>query len=128
MQPTPWPRSTKDAPAFFLITPFDFLATSTDHTPSGTCTGLYWPLARSKYTRPEGEAGSSAYQLFLPDARSFSALAETGLPSFFRRATVGSTPAMSQSSNGPYSQLKPMRMAQSISTTLSEISGIRLAE
>ena len=40
MQPTPSPKSTSDAPAFFLTTPFDFLATSTDHTPDGTSTGL----------------------------------------------------------------------------------------
>ncbi len=38
MQATPSPRSTSDAPEFFFTTPFDFFATVTDHTPSGTST------------------------------------------------------------------------------------------
>src|SRR5438477_11925002 len=37
----PISKSTKEAPEFFLTTPLDFFATSTDHTPAGTCTGLY---------------------------------------------------------------------------------------
>ena len=48
MQPTPSPRSTSDAPEFFLTTPLDFFATSTDHTPAGTFTGSYFPVLRSK--------------------------------------------------------------------------------
>src|SRR5208282_1521787 len=128
MQPTPFPKSTNDAPEFFFTTPFDFLATSTDQTPAGTATDVQLPLARSKYLRPDAAFGSSAYQDFCPEASSFSTLAATGWPSFFMRATVGSTPAASQSSKGPSSQLKPWRMAPSISTTESEISGMRLAE
>src|ERR1700676_2105890 len=128
MQPTPSPTSISEAPEFFLTTPLDFPATSTDHTPSGTATGFKVPLARSKYARPEAVFASSAYQDFLPLASNFSTLAATGRPSFFIRATVASTLAASQSSNGPSSQLKPRRMARSISTTESEISGMRLAE
>src|SRR6202023_3327398 len=86
------------------------------------------PVARSQYLRPDEVFGSSAYQDFLPEARSFSTLAATRLPSFFMRATVASTPAASQSSKGPSSQLKPRRMARSSSTMESEISGMRLAE
>src|SRR5712672_3122650 len=108
MHPTPSPRSMSEAPAFFFTTPLDFLAVETDHTPSATFTGLYCPLRRSKYARPEGDEGSSLYHVFAPAARSFSAFAATGLPSFFIRATVCSTPARSQISNGPISQLKPM--------------------
>src|ERR1039458_781880 len=110
MQPTPSPKSTSEAPEFFLTTPLDFLATSTDQTPAGTSTGFRLSLARSKNARPDGVFESSAYQDFLPAARSFSTLAATGCPSFFMRATVASTPAASQSSNGPSSQLKPRRM------------------
>src|SRR6202795_4846691 len=128
MQPTPSPRSTSDAPEFFLTTPFDFLATVTDHTPAGTCTACQLPVARSQYLRPEAALESSAYQDFCPEASSFSTFAATGLPSFFMRATVASMPAASHSSKGPSSQLKPRRMARSISTTESEISGTRLAE
>ncbi len=40
MQPTPSPRSTSEAPAFFLTTPLAFLATVTDQTPAGTSSGL----------------------------------------------------------------------------------------
>src|SRR6476620_6044877 len=127
MQPTPSPRSTSEAPEFFFTTPLDFFATVTDHTPSGTVTGCQWPAARSQYFRAEAALASSAYQLLLPDASSFSTLAATGLPSFFMRTTVVSTPAASHSSNGPISQLKPSFMARSISTTVSEISGMRLA-
>src|SRR6266849_606728 len=128
MQPTPSPRSTNEAPAFFLTTPFDFLATSTDQTPSGTSTRRQSATAGSQYLRPEAVVGSSAYQDFCPEERSFSTLAATGSPSFFMRAMVSSIPAASQSSKGPSSQLKPRRMARSISTTVSEISGMRLAE
>src|ERR1700688_4232393 len=78
--------------------------------------------------RPDAVLGWSAYQDFLPEGGSFSALAATGLPSFFVRATVVSSPAASQSSKGPSSQLKPRRMARSSSTIESEISGMRLAE
>ena len=63
-----------------------------------------------------------------PEASSFSTFGGTGCSSFFMRATVASTPAASHSSKGPSSQLKPRRMARSISTIESEISGIRLAE
>src|SRR5208337_801551 len=128
MQPTPSPRSMSEAPEFVFTTPLDFLATSTDQTPSGTVTGCQLPVARSKYSLPEAALASSAYQDFLPDASNFSTLAATGCPSFFIRATVGSTPAASHSSNGPSSQAKPMRMARSISTMESEISGMRFAE
>src|SRR5271157_3300656 len=128
MQATPSPRSTSDAPEFFFTTPFDFFATVTDHTPAGTSTSCQFPPASCQYLRPEAALGSSAYQDFCPAASNFSTFAATGRPSFFIRATVASTPAASQSSNGPSSQLKPMRMARSISTTESEISGMRFAE
>ncbi len=42
----------------------------------------------SKYLRPLAVLGSSAYQVVLPEASSFSTLAATGLPSFFMRSTV----------------------------------------
>src|SRR5260221_1325274 len=87
MQPTPSPKSTSDAPEFFLTTPLDFFATATDHKPSETSTGLYVPLRRSKYARPDFAERSSLYQVFAPDASSISALAATRLPSFLRRAT-----------------------------------------
>src|SRR5208282_6545430 len=125
MQPTPSPRSTNDAPEFFFTTPFDFFATVTDHTPSGTCSGCQLLVARSKYLRPEAVFASSAYQDVCPEVSNFSTFAATGLPSFFMRATVGSTPAASHSSNGPSSQLNPTLMARSISTIESEISGTR---
>src|SRR5271156_4678781 len=128
MHPTPSPRSTKEAPEFFFTTPWDFFATNTDHTPTGTSTGCQLPAANCQYLRPDAACGSSAYQDLWPAAMSFSTLAATGLPSFFMRATVASTPAASHNSNGPSSQLKPRRMARSISTTESEISGMRLAE
>src|SRR6202158_5013629 len=128
MQATPSPRSTSEALEFFLTTPLDFFDTSTDQTPAGTSTGLSFPGARSQYLRPDEVFGSSAYQDFCPEASSFSTLAATGRPSFFMRAPGASTPAASQSSKGPSSQLKPRRMARSISTTESEISGMRLAE
>src|SRR5882672_1938255 len=128
MQATPSPMSTNEAPAFFLTTPFDFLATSTDQTPGGTSTRRKSVAARPQYLRPGAAVGSSAYQDFWPEERSFSTLAATGCPSLFMRPTVASTPAASQSSKGPSSQLKPRRMARSISTTVSEISGTRLAE
>src|SRR6266700_3555379 len=47
MQPIPSPKFTKEAPEFFLTTPLDFFATSTDHTPAGTSTGLYSFALRS---------------------------------------------------------------------------------
>src|ERR1700739_4727643 len=128
MQPTPSPRSTRDAPEFFFTTPLDFLATPTDHTPAGTCTDSQLSVPSSQYLRAEGDLGSSMYQDFCPVASSLSTLAATGLPSFFMRATVASTPAASHSSKGPNSQLKPRRMARSISTMELEISGTRLAE
>src|SRR5205807_4182045 len=68
MQPTPSPRSTSDAPEFFFTTPLDFLATVTDHTPSGTVTGCQCPVARSKYERGEAVARFSSYQDFFPEA------------------------------------------------------------
>src|SRR6201989_3028670 len=114
MQPTPSPRSTSEAPEFFLTTPFDFFATVTDQTPSGTVIGCKPLEARSKYLRPERACASSAYQLFLPDPSSFSTFAANGLPSFFMPPPVASTPAASHSSNGPISQLKPSFMARSI--------------
>src|ERR1700690_3890329 len=127
MQPTPSPRSMSEAPEFFFTTPFDFLATSTDQTPADTVAGCQSPVARFAYLRPDGVFGSSSYQVFFPELSSFSTLAATGWPSFFMRATVASTPAASHNSNGPSSQLKPMRMARSISTAESEISGMRFA-
>src|SRR5271163_4923079 len=76
MQPTPFPKSIREAPEFFLTTPLDFAlaATPTDQTPSGTATGCQSPVARSQCLRPEGVSGSSAYQDFLPEASSFSTL------------------------------------------------------
>src|SRR5580700_5810246 len=114
MQPTPSPRSISDAPEFFFTTPLDFFATVTDHTPAGTSTGFQLPVARSKYARPDAAFGSSPYQALWPEASNFSTFAATGLPSFFMRDTVASTPAASQSSKGPSSQLNPRRMARSI--------------
>src|SRR5579862_163094 len=128
MQATPSPRSTREAPEFFFTTPLDFLATVTDQTPAGTCTESQLSVPSSQYFFPAGDLGSSMYQDFWPEASRRSTLAGTGLPSFFIRATTGSTPAASQSSKGPSSQLKPRRMARSISTMESEISGTRLAE
>src|SRR5580692_3794630 len=127
MQATPSPRSMIDAPEFFFTTPLDFFATVTDQTPAGTSTGSQLAFARSQYLRPAGDLGSSAYQDFCPEANSFSTLAATGLPSFFMRDTVVSTPTASHSSKGPSSQLKPSFMARSISTMVSEISGRRFA-
>src|SRR5690348_5356382 len=127
MQATPSPRSTSEAPEFFLTTPFDFFATVTDQTPAGTSTAFRVLLARSKYARPDAVLASSLYHDLCPEASSFSALVATCLPSFFIRATVASTPAASHSSNGPSSQLKPSYIARSISTIESEISGTRLA-
>src|SRR5690242_7262679 len=130
MQPTPSPRSTNDAPAFFFTTPFDFFAIVTDHTPAGTSSGRYrptsvdagdtcvarapWPASlypRSKYFRPDATPGASTYQLWFPLASSFSTLSATGLFSFFIRSTLAFTPTASHSSNGPSSQLKPSRIA-----------------
>src|SRR5208283_2650330 len=128
MQPTPSPRPTSDAPEFFRTTPLDFFATVTDHTPAGTCTCSYFSDPTSQYLRPEADFASSTYHDFCPAASNFSTFAATGLPSFFMRLTVASTPAASHSSNGPSSQLKPSRIARSISTIESEISGTRLAE
>src|SRR5271165_371788 len=94
-QATPSPRSISDAPDFFLTTPFDFFATVVDHTPAGTSTSCQLPVASCQYLRPEAALGSSAYHDFSPAARSFSTFAATGLPSFFMRAMVASTPAAS---------------------------------
>src|ERR1700722_1473983 len=128
MQPTPSPRSTSEAPEFFLTTPLDFFATATDQTPTGTSTGCLSPVVNCQNLRPDAALDSSAYQDFCPAASNFSTFLATGLPSFFMRATVASTPVASHSSNGPSSQLKPRRIARSISTIESEISGTRLAE
>src|SRR5450631_2071488 len=128
MQATPSPRSMSEAPEFFFTTPLDFFATVVDHTPAGTFTASQLSVPSSQYLRPDGDWGSSMYHDFCPVARRRSTLAAIGLPSFFMRATVASTPAASQSSKGPSSQLKPRRMARSISTTELEISGMRLAE
>src|SRR5580698_5153544 len=128
MHATPSPRSTTDAPEFFLTTPFDFFAVVTDHTPAGTSTGCQLPVLSCQYLRPEAVAESSIYQEVRPAANSFSTFAAIGLPSFFMRATVASTPAPSHNSKGPNSQLKPRRMARSVSTMESAISGTRFAE
>src|ERR1700756_1819110 len=104
---TPSPRSTSEAPEFFLTTPLDFFATVTDQTPGGTWSSSQFPVLSSQYLRPEGDLGSSEYQDFCPAASNFSALGATGLPSFFMRVTVASTPPASPNSNGPSSQLKP---------------------
>src|SRR5215471_9928089 len=111
MHPTPSPRSTSEAPEFFLTTPFDFLAAATDQTPGGTAISCQLPVARSQYLRPDVALASSAYHDFCPEASSFSTLPATGRPSCFMRATVASTPAASHSSKGPSSQLKPRCMA-----------------
>src|SRR5580698_6709282 len=115
MHPTPSPRSTSDAPEFFLTTPFDrvFIATSTDQTPSGTATGFHPTDAKSKYLRPDAAFASSAYHDFWPELSSFSTFAATGRFSFFIRPTVASTPAASHNSKGPSSQLNPFRIAWS---------------
>src|SRR5271166_6280196 len=128
MQATPSPRSTSDAPEFFLTTPLDFFATVTDHTPAGTSTGCQLAFDKSQYLRPEGDFASSTYQGFCPEASNFSTFAATGFPSFFMRATVDSTPAASHNSKGPSSQLKPSFMARSMFTIVFEISGTRFAE
>src|SRR5436190_5018343 len=128
MQPTPSPKSIREAPEFFLTTPFDFLATVTDHTPVGTSTDAYRPPCICQKARPEGVLGSSTYQDLCPEASNLSAFAAIGFPSDFMRATVPSMPQASQSSNGPSSQLNPRRIARSISTTESAISGRRFAE
>src|SRR5581483_1186124 len=127
MHATPSPKSTSDAPEFFLTTPFDFFATSTDHTPAGTSTARQFSCSTSQYMRPDGVCGSSRYQLLRPQASNFSTFIATGRFSFFIRATDCSTPTASHNSNGPSSQLNPSRMARSISTTESAISGIRFA-
>src|SRR5579862_98452 len=59
MHPTPSPRSTSDAPEFFFTTPFDFLATVTDQTPAGTCTGSILAGPIFQYFRPDDVLGSS---------------------------------------------------------------------
>src|SRR5579864_2553330 len=128
MQATPSPKSTSDAPEFFFTTPFDFFATVTDHTPGGTCTASQLSVPISQYFFPAGDFGSSMYQDCWPDASSRATFGGTVLPSFFIRVTVGSTAAASHSSKGPSSQLNPIFMARSISTTESEISGTRFAE
>src|SRR5215813_13826395 len=128
MHATPSPRSTSDAPEFFLTTPFDFFATAIDQTPVGACIGSNVARFRSQYDFPEEDCEFSEYQLFCPDASNFSTFAAMGRLSFFMRATLASTPAAFHNSNGPSSQLKPSRIAWSISTTESEISGIRFAQ
>src|SRR3954447_5627075 len=128
MQATPSPRSTSDAPEFFFTTPLDFLATVTDHTPGGACTGSQLSVPISQYFFPNADFGSSMYQDFCPEASNRSAFGGTGLPSFFNWATVASTPAASHNSKGPSSQLKPIFIARSMSTTESQISGTRFAE
>src|SRR6202050_2698599 len=64
MQATPSPRSTSEAPEFFLTTPFDFFATVTDQPPGGTSRGFQFPVSSSQYLRPEDVFGSSAYHDF----------------------------------------------------------------
>src|SRR4051794_8831552 len=119
MHPTPSPRSISEAPAFFFTTPFDFFAAVTDQTPSGTSTGVNDDVRRSKYSLPDPALVESWYQVFAPEPSNFSTFGASGLPCFFMRATVASTPAASHSSNGPISQLKPSFIARSISTTVS---------
>src|ERR1700691_2182222 len=82
MQPTPSPRSTTEAPGFFLTTPLDFFATATDQTPGGTWSSCQLPVVSCQYFRPDGVFGSSAYHDFWPAASSFSTLAATGFFSF----------------------------------------------
>src|SRR5579871_5710191 len=101
MHATPSPKSTSDAPEFFFTTPFDFFAAVTDHTPAGTWTSAKSLLPRAKYLRPDRDFGSSTYHDFCPEFSSFSTFAATGLPSFFMRPTVASTPAASHNSKGP---------------------------
>src|ERR1035438_8042424 len=95
MHPTPSPRSTSDAPEFFFTTPLDFFATVTDQTPAGTCTASQLPVPNAQYFRPAEDFASSMYHDFCPEASNRSTFAATGLPSFFMRATVASTPAAS---------------------------------
>ena len=128
MQPTPSPRSTSEAPEFFLTTPLDFFATSTDQTPREQLPVSSCQLPDRSTCGRMAALDRLRTRISCPEASSFSTFAATGLPSFFMRATVASTPAASQSSKGPSSQLKPRRMARSISTIESEISGMRLAE
>jgi hypothetical protein len=47
-----------------------------------------------------------------------------GWPSASSRSTTRAGPNASSSSNGPFAQLKPQRMARSTFTTSSAISGI----
>src|SRR5581483_2407981 len=96
-------------------TPPDFFALATDQTPSGSSSILYDALPSSKYARPDRVPGASSYQVLLPDPSSFSTFGDTARPSARMRSTVFCTPAASHSSNGPSSQLKPKRMARSIS-------------
>ncbi len=70
--------------------------------------------------------GSSLYQLS-PMAKSFSTFVAMGEPAARIFSVVARVPAASKISKGPSSQLKPVRMAVSISTMLSAISGMRLA-
>src|SRR5579862_4441524 len=70
MQPTPSPRSTSEAPEFFLTTPFAFLATATDQTPAGTETTSEFPLLKSQWLLPDAALGVSLYQAVCPEASS----------------------------------------------------------
>src|SRR5258708_25630086 len=84
MQPTPSPKSTSEAPEFFLTTPFDFLATETDHTPSETSTGLYVAVPRSNDAPPDLCEGASSDQRLALHPVHFSALGGPRLPYFFQ--------------------------------------------
>ncbi len=57
MQATPSPRSTSDAPEFFLTTPLDFFATSTDHTPAETFTASYFARPQIEIDAARGGLG-----------------------------------------------------------------------
>ena len=71
MQPTPSPRSIARPQAFFLTTPFAFLATVTDQTPAGTLRLCSRRWQRRSTCGRWRLWDASAYQVVLPDASSF---------------------------------------------------------
>src|ERR1700722_3581442 len=84
--------------------------------------GISSPAAGWKQASP-----STEYQLVRDAARSFSTGAPTGSPRAFMRATDSATPTASHISNGPISQLKPARIAESIDGAASATSPMRSA-
>ena len=89
MQATPSPRSTSDAPEFFLTTPLDFFATVTDQTPAGTSNGCSLARLRDPNTcGPKWTWDHRRTRTSVPTASSFSTLAATRL-TFFLHASNG---------------------------------------